>query len=679
MKTEKRRQGKGRTSVEHTTEAETVLAIREEGATVTETAASADAEAREVNAVSVVSAPSAPWTVDEARGRVGARALERGRLYDNAGALFDLRLEGVKSDEGHDALSSHDEAEGSVLFTARCEGSGSEVYRVRARRAGPTTIEAHCSCPVGDSGSCKHASALLLYAAREPESFVRIEPLEGLCERAGGGPLAVAICDLVARVPELEAAVRQSVHDAIGERAPWLERREDPKLFAGEVFREHAGDAAAGGAVSHGLATMLSRARTQAINGAWLDAVRTLRALASSVMARARRFEDHDGALRDLAHTALEALGRALRACAEQRGGEEPRALAREALFDAWRYDAENGTVFGRVAGTVLSISATSEDRAILADAARRACDGLEVWARRVFEGALVDLEGDALDDEVYIERCREARRPREIIVRLLQRDRVDEAVIECGKMGEAALLEALEQAEELGFAEAGERLVERLAAANTTRPRALSWWRDRLVARRDPRGWDASARLFLARPDRLLWRTLRDDAGELWTERRGTVLDALARRGGPAWVEALIDEGQLSEAIAAASTINATSAHDVRIELAERVAKTHTLEAAELLRAQAEALIALRGRPNYREAARVLRRARELYESVGQRGRWVAYAESLRARARELPALKEELAAALARPAAIDLTANNAANDNAEREGELPASAAAR
>jgi len=50
----------------------------------------------------------------------------------------------------------------------------------------------------------------------------------------------------------------------------------------------------------------------------------------------------------------------------------------------------------------------------------------------------------------------------------------------------------------------------------------------------------------------------------------------------------------------------------------------------------------------------------------VHQRGLWVAYAESLRARARELPALKEELSAALARPAAIDLSANNAANDNA-------------
>ncbi|MBL8680260.1 MAG: hypothetical protein JNK05_13880 [Myxococcales bacterium] len=675
MKTEKRRQSKGRTSVEHegtTRDAPPPT----EAATAPEAVPSAAGAER-----SAMFIAGAPWSEDEARARVGARALERGRLYDNAGALFDLRLERtLHATDGHgDVVDAPRVGDGDVMFTARCEGSGSEVYRVRARRAGPTTIEAHCSCPVGDSGSCKHAAALLLYAAREPESFVRIEPLDALCERAGGGPLAVAICDLVARVPELEAAVRTSVHDAIGERAPWLERGEDPRLFAGEVFRSRAGDSSAASDLSHALAPMLSRARAHAINGAWLDAVRTLRALASSVMARSRRFEDHDGALRDLAHTALEALGRALRACAEQPGQDAARALARDALFDAWRYDAENGTVFGRVAGTVLSARASDEDRAILADVARRACDGLEVWARRVFEGALVDLEGDALDDEVYLERCREARRPREIIVRLLQRERVEDALIECGKMGEAALVEALEHAEELGFAAAGERLVDRLAEVNTLRPRALAWLRDRLIARGDPRGWDASARLYLARPDRLLWRTLRDEAGESWTERRAQVLESLSRRGGPAWVEALIDEAMLSEAIAAASTINATSAHDVRVELAERVAKTHTLDAAELLRAQAEALILLRGRPNYREAARVLRRARELYESVGQRGRWVAYAESLRARARELPALKEELAAALARPAAIDLTAHNAANDNAEREGDEPARAAGR
>jgi uncharacterized Zn finger protein len=96
----------------------------------------------EIEGTSVVY-DSPPWSEEEARARVGARALERGRLYDQGGALFDLRREGP-------------------MFTARCEGAGSEVYRVRARRAGPTTIEAHCSCPVGEGGGCKHAAALLL-------------------------------------------------------------------------------------------------------------------------------------------------------------------------------------------------------------------------------------------------------------------------------------------------------------------------------------------------------------------------------------------------------------------------------------------------------------------------------------------------------------------------------------
>jgi hypothetical protein len=591
----------------------------------------------------------APWTEDEARARVGARALERGRLYDAAGALFDLRIEGVN-------------------FTARCEGSGAEVYRVRARRAGPSVIEAHCSCPVGDTGGCKHAAALLLFVLREPESFVVIEPLSTLCERAGGGPLAAAFLDLVARVNELEPTVRQSIHDALGEKSPGLDRAGDPKCAVGEAFRAHAGDPAAASEVSHALAPVLTRARSTAISGDWAAAATALRALSAGIMARARRFEDLDGALRDLAHTALEAQGRVLAACKD----EHARAIARDALFDAYRYDAENGTVFGRVAGIVLAERASDEDRKTLAIAARRACDGLEVWARRVFEGALVDIEGDSLDDEVFIERCREAKRPRELILRLLQRNRVDDAVIETGKMGEVALVDALERCDEMDCGPAAELLAERLSDGN--KHRVLSWWRDRLLARGDARAWEASAKLFLARPDRLVWRTLRAEAGDAWTERRAALLEALSRRGGGAWVEALIDESMLDRAVEAAQGINPSSAHEVRVELAERVAKDRPLDAAELLRAQAEALIGLRGRSNYREAARVLRRARELYESVHQRGRWVAYAESLRARARELPALKEELAAALARPAAIDLTAHNAANDNAAEALSLAA-----
>jgi hypothetical protein len=471
---------------------------------------------------------------------------------------------------------------------------------------------------------------------------------------------------LVARIPELEAPVRQSVLDASGERAPWLERGADPRALVGEAFRSVAGDASAAVEVARALAPVMAAARTQAARGAWDEAVATLRALACGVMARARRFEDHDGALRSLAHDAFEALGRVLDVCSTQNLCGALRARVRESLFDAWRYDAENGTVFGRIAGAVISAHASAEDRAALAALARRACEGLEPWARRVFEGALVDLEGESLDDDVYIERCREARRPREIIVRLLQRDRIDEAVVECGKCGEAALVEALERAEQLRCGAAAERLVERIAEQHALRPRALSWWRDRLAARGDGRAWEASARLFLARPDRLSWRSLRDEAGREWGTRRVALLDALSRRGGPAWVEALIDEGMFEDALHAAQSMNAASAHEVRVELAERVASTHPFEAAELLRAQAEALIGLRGRPNYREAARVLRRARELYEAVGQRGRWVAYAESLRARARELPALKQELSTALARPAPIDLTASHAANDNA-------------
>src|SRR3954452_23540118 len=52
------------------------------------------------------------------------------------------------------------------------QGSGAAPYRVEARLDGPA---GRCTCP-SRKQPCKHALALLLLAAEEPERFVAAEP-----------------------------------------------------------------------------------------------------------------------------------------------------------------------------------------------------------------------------------------------------------------------------------------------------------------------------------------------------------------------------------------------------------------------------------------------------------------------------------------------------------------------
>ncbi len=579
--------------------------------------------------------------------RVGVRATHRGELYIGAGSLFDTHL--------------HEH-----WYCARCEGSGAEVYRVRARRAGDALIEAECSCPVGESGGCKHSAALLLLAAKEPGLFREIEPFKTLCERAdrgGNSVLCRAMRQLGERIPEIEPAMRRVILEAMGEDEDPQVSRENPRKSVGEIFRAHAGDPDAANTIAASLSTLVAHGRACIARGDHFIGQQWFASVACAIAARARRFDDHEGALRELATSAFSAV---ISALAQPTLPANSREFALTTLVSSYRYDAEHSSNYARCVRGVWS-KLSGSDRTFVAALIKQYMEGVEAYAIKVFDGALLDIEGDMLSDDEFVSRCRDAKRPRELLLRLLQRERIEQAVSEAEQLSESVVLDALEASSEFNCLQSAQKMV---AAMHETpaRPRLLSWWRDRLLTdRNDSQAWEAGARLFLARPDRLLWRQLRDEAGSAWSAWRPRLLDALARRGGATWVEALIDEGLIEQAVEASKTLSVSSTHSVRVELAERAAKSTPIAAGDLLRTQADALIAQRGRANYREAARILRRARELYEGAGQRGLWVAYGESLRARAKEFPALKEELASSLTRPnSSIALRFDAAANDNA-------------
>ncbi|MDO4245742.1 MAG: SWIM zinc finger family protein [Deinococcus sp.] len=80
---------------------------------------------------------------------------------------------------------------------------GQEKYIVRVTLAGKEVEAAHCSCPVGEAGACKHVAALLARALQSPQDFNALEDLQSQLERLDAPALRALIRDMLQQEPEL--------------------------------------------------------------------------------------------------------------------------------------------------------------------------------------------------------------------------------------------------------------------------------------------------------------------------------------------------------------------------------------------------------------------------------------------------------------------------------------------
>ena len=81
-----------------------------------------------------------------------------------------------------------------------------------------------------------------------------------------------------------------------------------------------------------------------------------------------------------------------------------------------------------------------------------------------------------------------------------------------------------------------------------------------------------------------------------------------------------------------------------MRLRVAAAAERDHPERARAIYERVAEGYIGYRGRENYKEAAKLLKKVQELYLRQGQEADWAAYIEDLRASNKSLRALKEEL-----------------------------------
>jgi len=268
--------------------------------------------------------------------------------------------------------------------------------------------------------------------------------------------------------------------------------------------------------------------------------------------------------------------------------------------------------------------------------------------ARRTFGGFLLELLGSQIEESELFDVCRSTDRIFDLVRRLIQTERITEALEEAPKADDAELLKIADLLVRFRAIEAAQRLVEQRAAKSSD-PRLKQWLEaSQAQLRHRQTMLDLSVQLFHLQPDFAAYQRIRSLARQVgtWDTLRPKLLGLIEDSGNrPLLVRIHLEENDIDRAMEVVMNDHA----DVEDGgLASRVAKaaerSRPVEAMRLYQTIAERMIARRGRENYVEAGRYLRKVRKLMRRTGNVRDWQAYLDDLRRRFRPLQALYEEL-----------------------------------
>jgi hypothetical protein len=360
-----------------------------------------------------------PFNVHAIIARVGEQNYQRGYQYFRNDATIQPRKQGM-------------------TLKAQCEGSRPKPYRVWVTFDAQGISDAHCSCPVGDGGYCKHTVALLLFWLAQPETFIEVEDLDATLARRSKDELIALIKQMLKKEPGLERLV-ETVAAVSGKRAdpvnPEIYRRQVAGIFRKYQYDNYddyydEGDDSAE-EIADELLPIKGVADGFAQEGDFANAAIVYTALIAGVM---EHYEDVPGdvdELVDVVDDCIDGLGDCLDAMPEDTAAR--RAIL-QTYFDVFHFDVEHGsgTLSNRVP-EALRVHATNEELRQVGNWVYAAIhvkdDSPYLLRRQRYGGLLLTLAGDKLDDETFLRICRETGRTRDVIDRLLSLGRVDEAV----------------------------------------------------------------------------------------------------------------------------------------------------------------------------------------------------------------------------------------------------------
>jgi hypothetical protein len=305
----------------------------------------------------------------------------------------------------------------------------------------------------------------------------------------------------------------------------------------------------------------------------------------------------------------------------------------------------------------VLVRHTTPEERHAIAGWVRAAVprgkEGSASWHRQAYGGLLLELEADTMDDEAYLRVCRETGRRHDLVERLLQLGRLEEAAEEVGKAPDHELLRLADLLVHHRHGDLADRVVQERAQKSKGwhRQSILGWLKMRAAGRHDQAAdLELTEMLFRNQPSLEGYRELKAKATKQrrWAQLQPELLAFLKQsRSRHVLTQVYLEEGEIDlalEAIKGEKHYGPRFDFSMAREVARAAEEGRPQAALEIYRKQAEALIQGRSRGSYDSACRFLGKVRDLYKRVGDPAGWVAYVSRLREKHRALRALMDEM-----------------------------------
>jgi hypothetical protein len=580
-------------------------------------------------------------TVMAIKQRVGERSFQRGQAYFESDAIFDRQRQGA-------------------LLKARCKGQSADSYAVSARIAGGRIKEANCRCPVGFGGYCKHVAALLLTWLHAPDEFRETAPLKKRLSECSKSRLVELIQQMIKRKPGLESWLELALPAA----APSGKGESKGEVVKPEAYRRQAvaafSNAGYGWKADREVTTALKslkeigdrfRSRKNVES-----AVAVYRGILEGFIAKYKSHHDETGDVCVVVGECITALRECLPQCA---AGSEARESVLHTLFDILKLDINLGGI-GLSEGVPEALigQTNAAERATIADWIRRELpdnkDFRSNWKREAWGRLQLEFRGEPENDDAYLKHCRELGLTGDLVRRLLERGRLDEALREIHSSSDRDLLRLAKQLishkhVEVAHTLVRDRLIKDAKGRNSRRLR--KWLKQFYQSCKD---WKSLLELrveeFRGEPNFSRYQEIRKLARKLktWETLRSDLLSSIPRDSNDR-IRIHLDEGDVDQAILLWESRSgqrrvADGLDRLDLEVARAAEKSHPETALGIYRAEVESLIYARGRQNYQSACRFLKKIRPLLTTSGRGDDWDDYISRLREENRSLRALHEEL-----------------------------------
>ena len=562
---------------------------------------------------------SKPITEDAIRALASEQSFERGVDYYRSGAIFNTRRVG-------------DELRG------QCRGSSYAAYRVSAV-IGPGGVQSpYCDCPYDWGGICKHLVALLLTRLHHPEGFEAFAPVDERLASMSKEQLIGLIHEMLEREPDLDLPLQASPAapvdlDAYRRQIDFVLQEDFPDLQ--ELAFE--------------LEAIAGAAGRYAAQKNWEAAGGLYHLNLSEVIPIYEQLYDEESEISSI----LEACAEGLESCLDE-GSPDP--VARRSWF-ATLLDAEfksiemGGIDLTYSAGEILIEHATEEEWREIETRVRDKVNGMtgqySGWARQALVSFLAErLEQDGRESEVsdlVFELGTEEQQANELI----RLRRFEEAIAIAQEKFVNLPGLVIQFAENLAKAGGIREAIVYVTSQLESRDRShyLGWLAQNAERTGDP---ETALRWRLSQmresPNLEVYLSLRAIARELdrWDSLRQDVIGSLeSEQGWDLLIAIALEEGELTRAIALLPK-QKWLRHD--LDVARAAERDQPQAAIEIYRREVDRRISHRGRENYRAAARLLQRVKELYLREGMPDKWKNYLSGLRHEHARLPALQDEL-----------------------------------